>query len=154
MIFLQVGRLRLFAATAACLALIACSSTYRNHGYVPTDEQLENILVGVDTQDTVADIIGQPASTGVFAETGWFYISSRVKHHTYHKPEVINRELLAISFDEKGVVSNIERFGLDDGRVITLSRRVTSSGVKSRGFFAQIFGNLGNFNLGDLTDDQ
>ncbi|MCP5073914.1 MAG: outer membrane protein assembly factor BamE [Rhodobacteraceae bacterium] len=154
MIFLQASRLRLFLAVSVCLFVMACSSTYQNHGYVPSDEQLENILVGVDTRGTVADIVGRPVSTGVLEDGGWYYISSRVKHHTYHKPQVVDRELLAISFDDKDVVSNIERFGLEDGRVVAFSRRVTSSGVKSKGLLAQLFGNFGNFSLGDFADDQ
>ena len=152
--FLQSKRLRLFFVVGSCALLVACSATFRNHGYVPTAQQLENVLVGVDTRGTVSDIVGRPSSTGVLQDGGWYYISSRVRHYAFRQPEVIERELLAISFDEQDVVSNIEHFGLQDGRVITFSRRVTSSGVKGPGFFAQILGNIGNFGLEDLIVDE
>ncbi len=151
--FLLASRVRVVFVMGCCALLMACSATYRNHGYVPSDEQLENVIVGVDTRGSVEDIIGRPSSTGVLQEGGWYYIASRVKHRTYHPPQVVERELLAISFDGQDVVSNIERFGLEDGRVITLSRRVTSSGVKGQGFIAQIIGNFGNFNLSDFTGE-
>lgn len=149
----QVSKIRQWIAIGLVTVLAACSATYQNHGYVPTDDELANLLVGVDTQNTVAEIIGRPSSTGVLENSGWYYISTRVRNFTYHKAEVIDRQMLAISFDGKGVVSNIERFSMKDGRVIALSRRVTSSGIKGPGFFSQLIGNIGNFGVGDFLED-
>jgi len=61
--------------------------------------------------------------------------------------------LLAISFDANGRVSNIEEFGLEDGRVVQLSRRVTTSSVREVTFFAQLLGNFGRINIGDALDN-
>jgi outer membrane protein assembly factor BamE (lipoprotein component of BamABCDE complex) len=133
--------------------LAACSATYRTHGYVPSKDELANILVGVDTRGTVEEIIGRPSSMGMLEDGGWYYLSSRVRNYTYRQPEVIERELVAISFDGDGVVTNIERFGLEDGRVITLSRRVTESSVKGPGFISQLLGNFGNFDLGQALNN-
>ena len=57
----------------------------------------------------------------------------------------VDRTVVAISFDSDGVVENIERFGLEDGRVIAISRRVTDSNIKGVSFLRQLFGNIGNF---------
>ncbi|KPQ14077.1 MAG: hypothetical protein HLUCCO18_16175, partial [Rhodobacteraceae bacterium HLUCCO18] len=46
--------------------------------------------------------------------------------------------------------SNVERFGLEDGNVVALSRRVTDSNVQGIGFLRQLLGNLGRINLDDL----
>jgi outer membrane protein assembly factor BamE (lipoprotein component of BamABCDE complex) len=140
-----------FLAFVALAAITACAATYSSHGYVPTDLEMENILVGTDTRSTVEEIIGRPSSTGVLSGGAWYYMSSRVKYNTYHKPEVIERTILAVSFDENDTVSNIEKFGLEDGKVITLSRRVTDSGVKGTNFFRQLLNNFGNFTPSDLT---
>jgi len=51
--------------------------------------------------------------------------------------------VLAISFDQNGVLSNIESFGLEDGQVVTLSRRVTDSSVTNQNFLRQLLGNIG-----------
>lgn len=143
------------AVAVACLALIAaCSATYTNHGYVPTEHELENITVGVDTRETVAEIIGRPTSMGLLSDGAWYYISSRIEHYAYRKPEVIERTVLAISFDDRGVVKNIERFGLEDGRVIPLARRVTTSSVRGTSFWRQLLNSIGNFTAGDFVEDQ
>ncbi|WP_108483974.1 outer membrane protein assembly factor BamE [Oceaniglobus ichthyenteri] len=134
----------------AVLGVAACSSVYRNHGYVPADDQLEVIEVGVDTRETVATAVGRPTSTGVLDAGGWYYVKSRFQHFGPRAPKEIDRQVLAISFTEGGVVENIERFGLEDGRVVVLSRRITDSNIKGIGFLRQLFGNLGNFSAGDF----
>ncbi len=50
------------------------------------------------------------------------------------------------------MVTNIERFGLERGQVVRLSRRVTTENTQGVGFLRQAFGNLGRINPGDLFD--
>ncbi|NOD34124.1 MULTISPECIES: outer membrane protein assembly factor BamE [unclassified Ruegeria] len=135
----------------ACLAAIgACTPIFKNHGYVPPAEDLAEIKVGVDTRDTVEKAIGAPGASGVVRDSGFYYVRSRVRHYGPKRPEVVSRELVAISFDQRGVVSNIERFGLEDGLVIPLERRVTDSNVQDKGFLRQLLGNIGNFNPANI----
>jgi outer membrane protein assembly factor BamE (lipoprotein component of BamABCDE complex) len=79
-------------------------------------------------------------------------VQSLVRTVGPRRPQVTERQVVAISFTEAGVVQNIERFGLEDGNVVVLSRRVTESSVSSRTFVRQLLGNLGNFNPGQLLD--
>lgn len=121
----------------------ACVASYRNHGYIPPSEQLDEIVVGLDTRASVEDTVGPPSSAGILEDSGYYYVRSRVRTFAYFEPEVVEREVLAISFDGDGVVSNIERFGLEDGQVITLERRVTESSVVDRTFLRQLLSNFG-----------
>lgn len=132
------------------LAVSACSATFEDHGYVPTDSELEAVIVGVDTRDSVAQTVGRPTSFGVLRNGGWYYTQSRWRHFAYKAPKVIDRELVAISFTDDGIVENIERFTLADGRVVPLSRRVTESNIKGVSFISQLLGSLGNFNAGQI----
>jgi len=138
------------AATVAILAVAGCTASYRNHGYVPLEEDLSGIVVGIDSRDSVAESIGAPSTSGVVNDSAYYYVRSRVKHFAYQAPEVVEREVVAISFDSRGIVSNVERFGLEDGQVVPLSRRVTDSSVAEKGFIRQLLGNLGNVAAGDF----
>lgn len=142
--------IRAGAIGMAMLVLGACSATYQNHGYVPTDTELGEILVGVDTRETVGQSIGRPTSVGVLENKNWYYTQSRWRHYAYKAPQVIDRQIVAVSYTENGVVENIERFTLEDGRVVALSRRVTDSNIKGISFLRQLMGNLGNLRAGDL----
>lgn len=130
------------------LAVAGCASVYRDHGYVPTEDELAKIVVGVDTRDSVAESIGTPGASGVLNDSGYYYVESRFRHYGMREPEVVSRQLVAIRFDQRGVVSGIERYGLEDGRVIPLNPKVTSSNVEDKTFLRQLLGNLGRFNPG------
>lgn len=142
-----------FGKTIAVLCFLltaSCTATFQNHGYVPPDEELNNLVVGVDTRATVDDLIGAPTASGVLSDGDYYYIRSRVRTFGMFRPEVIERQVLAISFDDSDTVANIERFSLADGNIVPLSRRVTDSSVVSNGFLRQLLGNIGNFDPSQL----
>ncbi len=128
----------------------ACTTLYRDHGYMPLAEDLSLLQVGVDTRETVATTVGTPTSGGVLDGSGYYYVASRFRHVAFFEPEETEREVLAISFDDSGVMRNIERFGLQDGRVVVLSRRVTDDNIRDTTFIRQLLGSLGNFDAGTL----
>lgn len=133
------------AVFALCLLGAGCSAQYRNHGYVPSEEDLAEVVIGVDTRDSVAETLGAPTAGGVLEGGGFYYVRSRVKTVGPARPKEISRELVAVTFDGNGTVANVERFGLEDGRVVVLSRRVTDNGLNDISFIRQLFGNIGNF---------
>lgn len=139
-------------AVATVLALASCAPVYQNHGYVPTDEELALIEVGKDTHETVAATLGRPSGEGLLNEVGWFYVQSRWKHFGAMAPKEIDRQVVSITFTEEGVVENVERFGLEDGNVVALSRRVTESNIKGIGFLKQLLGNIGRLRADQFVD--
>ena len=145
--------LRGLAALALAGTLAACAATYRNHGYVPDDRQLAALAVGGDTRESVEAAIGRPAANGVERAEGWYYVQSRVREYGPLPPRTTNRELVAISFAGNGTVDNIERFGLERGRVVTLSQRVTRTSIRDFGLIQQLIRNFGRINVGQTLSD-
>jgi outer membrane protein assembly factor BamE (lipoprotein component of BamABCDE complex) len=138
------------ALVTVVLAVAACSAVYRDHGYVPSETDLEAVVVGESTRDDVALAVGRPSSSGVLAGGAWYYVGSRFKHFGPRAPQEIDRQVVAISFDEEGLVENVERFGLADGRVVALSRRVTDTNIKGLGLIRQLLGSLGKLNAASV----
>lgn len=132
-------------ALALCLLAAACTAQFRNHGYMPPEEDVANVIVGVDTRESVAETLGTPTAGGVLNDGGFYYVRSQFKTVGPFRPQEVSRELLAVSFNANGTVANVERFGLEDGQVVTLSRRVTDNGLGNISFIRQLLGNLGNF---------
>lgn len=145
--------MRLGAIGLTLLALTACTAIYRNHGYAPADTDLEAIVVGESTRQDVARAVGRPSSIGVLADSGWYYVGSRFRHFAWKAPEEVERQVVAISFDGDGVVENVERFGLEGGQVVVLSRRVTDSNIKGLSFLRQLLGNVGNISAAQVFDN-
>jgi outer membrane protein assembly factor BamE (lipoprotein component of BamABCDE complex) len=138
-----------------CLSLlvlvVACQPVYRNHGYAPTDAELAVVTVGKDTRDTVAEAVGRPSASGLLNDNQWFYVQSRYRQRGPQAPLEIERQVVVISFAESGTVSNIERFGLEDGQVVALSRRVTETNIQGVTLISQLLGNLGRIRADQLV---
>ncbi|MDO5705143.1 MAG: outer membrane protein assembly factor BamE [Paracoccus sp. (in: a-proteobacteria)] len=138
----------------ALLALAACAPIFRNHGYVPPPEDLEQIVVGQTTVDMLDTMIGRPSAQGLLTGAGWYYVGSRWRDFGPMPSQEVERQVVAISFAPSGVVTNVERFGLERGRVVVLSRRVTEGSVTEVSFITQLMRNIGNFQAGDLIRDE
>ena len=69
------------------MALSSCAATYRDHGYVPSESELAEIVVGVDSRESVADVVGVPSTSGILNDSGYYYVKSRVRHFWRDAPE-------------------------------------------------------------------
>lgn len=145
--------LRFFVLAVALVAATACARLSENHGYIPEPSALDEIVVGRDTPETVALVVGRPGTEGLIDESAWFYVRSEYERFLWRAPVETDRQVVAISFAEDGTVSNIERFGQERGRIVTLSRRVTDDNTAGVGFLQQLFSNIGNFSPGQFFGD-
>lgn len=136
--------------------LAGCGATTlkNSHGYVPDEEVLAEIRIGLDTKETVGRIAGRPGAEGIVDDRGWYYVRSDYERFMWRAPKEVNREVVAVTFNDREQVTNIERFGLDQGRVVVLNRRVTTANTQGVGFLRQLFSNLGNFDLGQLLGNE
>jgi len=122
-----------------------CSPITINHGYVPIESAVAAIQTGKDTKASVQAALGEPTTRGVQGDSGWYYVSYTERRFAFFAPKIISREILAISFDSRGRVSGVNRYGLQDGVIIDLVTRETVTGGRKLSFFEQLLGNVGNF---------
>lgn len=141
--------MRKIGAILCLIVLMGCSATYRNHGYVPSEDELAALELGKDTRDSVIEAVGAPGFGGVLDSSAFYYVQTRVKNEMFYKPTSVDRQVVAISFDSAGRLRNVERFGLEDGQIVPLARRVTDNSVQNNGLVRQLLRNLGNFNPAD-----
>ncbi|WP_312526059.1 outer membrane protein assembly factor BamE [Paracoccus sp. (in: a-proteobacteria)] len=141
-------------ALALILPLVAagCTHVYRNHGYVPPQNDLALVQVGKTSQSELDSLIGRPSAQGVLTGSTWYYVGSRWDYFGAREPREVERRVVAISFNEQGVVQDVATYGLDHGRVIELSRRVTDSGIANVSIVRQLMGSIGRVSAGELLD--
>jgi outer membrane protein assembly factor BamE (lipoprotein component of BamABCDE complex) len=142
-------------AWAALLAagLGACTPVIRNHGYVPTETELALVEVGVDTRETVGEKIGRPSTSGLLNEDGWYYVQSQYRLVGPREPKETDRKVLAVTFNEAGVLENVALFGLEDGQVVEISRRVTETNIKGVSVITQLLGSFGRISAEDVFNE-
>ncbi len=129
--------------------LSGCAAEVKNHGYAPDDALLAEITAGTDTRGSIRRKIGRPSTTGVFTESGWYYVATTVEHYMYYQPKVTDRRVVAVQFDADDVVAAVNVYGLEDGRIIDLQTRTTPTYGRELTILQQLLGNLGK-----LTGEQ
>lgn len=143
-----------FLATAA-LAAAACSPQVSRHGFQPVDVQPADIVVGTDTRDTVRARLGSPSVTSTFEpQTVWFYVSQTTAKYTFNLPEVTQRSVTQITFDESsGRVIGVENLSLEDGEQIAFSERETPTRGRELTVLEQLLGTVGRQALPNAEED-
>ncbi len=133
--------------------LSGCTPEVKNHGYAPDDVLLAEIAAGQDTRGSVRRKIGRPSTTGVFTQTGWYYVATTVEHYLYNAPAVTGRRVVAVQFDANDVVAGVNVYGIDDGRIIDLQTRTTPTHGRELTILQQLLGNLGTLTGEQLLEE-
>ncbi len=135
------------SATVLAVALAAggaaCTPTQTQHGFVVDNPSTMDVQIGVDTQETVRARLGTPSTEAVFGETTWYYMTSVQESFAFYQPDVVGRNVLAVRFDEAGLVTGFERFGLERGQVVSYSEAETPTRGRELGVIEQILGTVG-----------
>ena len=145
--------LRLGGAALLSLVLLACEPVRHTHGYAPRDSQLAEVKIGADGKAEVASKIGRPTTLGTFDQNEWYYITRSTVSRAFLEPRVVSQEVVVVAFDEEGKASEVERYGLEDGRVVNLVTRTTPTRGKRLTFLQQLLGNIGRFSAEQFTGD-
>ena len=127
---------------AGCL-VAACSGRVEVRGNQPDPERLSEIKPGEITKEEVIEILGSPSNTAVFGEETWYYINETVETLAFLKPEVVERQIVALKFDDRGILSSMALMDESTGKEIEMVDRTTPTTGHTLGFFEQIFGNFG-----------
>lgn len=141
-------------AALASGALVACAPIVRTHGYTPDQELLAQIAAGQDTRSSVEQKIGRPVTRSAFREDDWYYVSQSIRHYMWYAPEVTDRRVVAVKFDDNDVVSEINTYGVEDGRVVDLATDTTPTHGRELTIVQQVLGNLGRITADDLVRQQ
>jgi outer membrane protein assembly factor BamE (lipoprotein component of BamABCDE complex) len=131
---------------AVALTLAGCTPRIDQRGNKPDEDQVVQINPGVDDKNRVAELIGTPSTISTFNDKTWYYISKRTETTAFFDPDVTDQEVLAIQFDDNGVVQNMKIYGQEDGRQIAYVDRTTPTEGNQLTIIQQLLGNLGRFN--------
>jgi len=138
----------LAAAIVLAVGAGGCTARKEVRGNYLTDAQLSTIQVGTTNRQTVMRVLGPPSTEGTFDKQVWYYIGRQTEEWAFLEPEVLEQRVVAIYFNERGVVEHMERYGQNDARAVSIVERETPTSGHKIGFFEQILGNLGVLGTG------
>ena len=126
-------------AGAAVLGVTACAPVENQRGYVPDQEAIMSIKVGVDTKDTVSKKLGNPSTSATFGNDSWYYMSAHVEQNAFFAPRATERNVVAVEFAMDGKVTDVHRYTLADGKVVDFVSRETPTRGRDLSLLQQIF---------------
>lgn len=137
-------------ALSGCVAL----STREHRGYV-MDEQLTNaVQVGTDNKQSVEKTLGRPTFTGTFDQNDWYYVGRDTRAFAFRNPRTTDQTVLRVRFDQAGNVTAVEQ--TDEKLIASIrpSKDKTPTLGRERGFFQELFNNIGTISQPGLPGSQ
>ena len=132
------------AATLFVAALTGgCTQLHTHQGYVVDADLVNSVQPGVDTRESVLQVLGKPSFASQFNQGDWYYIARDSRNYAFRNPHAQKQLTLRISFDPKGTVTAIRRSGIDQIAAISPDSKETPTLGRKRGFFQDLFGNIG-----------
>ena len=135
--------IKLAAGAAIAATLAGCSSIREGRGYVNDQTLVSGIQPGIDNRRSVEETLGRPSFASQFGEPTWYYVSSVTARRPFVRPRIATHSVLAVRFDEAGNVIAADRSGLDQVVYLQPDGDETPTLGRERGFFEDLFGNIG-----------
>lgn len=137
---------RILAGGALALALgviAGCTAIREQRGYLADPLLYNAVRAGIDNQRSVEATLGRPTFTSQFGQPVWYYVSSTTGQRPFGRPRINDQAVLAIRFDPAGTVAAVEKSGIEQVVYLSPDSKVTPTLGRERGFFEDLFGNVG-----------
>jgi len=143
-------------AFVAAAMLTGCGGiTVREHrGYVMDEQLTTGIAVGTDNKQSVEHTLGLPTFTGTFDQNDWYYVARDTRAFAFRNPKVIGQQVIHIRFDKAGNVASVEH--TDEKMIASIrpNKDKTPTLGRERGFFQDLFNNIGTISQPGLPGSQ
>ena len=135
----------LLGTIALSTILSACTTERQVRGYIRNEVNVTAVTAGLDNLGSVADLLGNPSVKSTFDPNTWYYVSARTTRKSFFAEKPTLQLVLAIHFDDMGMVETVQNYSLNDAYAVTPNKDTTPTRGRQLGFWEQIFGNVGRF---------
>lgn len=133
------------AVLVLAIGLAACSPQVVQHGHTFDPEALARITPGVTSREEVARLMGTPSALATFEDGRWYYVTQRRENRSFFQSNITEQEVITISFDDRGIVSDLNRHGMDQAMAIEPDPDSTRTLGNEMTIMEQLIGNIGRF---------
>ena len=108
-------------------------------------DALKELTPGTSTKADATALLGSPTSKATFDDNRWIYISEVTQPRIARKQAVLSQEVVVLTFDQGGMLRDMEHLDQEDSLPIAIASRATPSPGSEASFFQQLFGNIGRY---------
>ncbi len=125
--------------------LAACTPTIATHGHTLDEAAIAQIEPGRSSRQEVLQLLGSPSSFASFDDDAWYYVSQRTEKVSFYQEELVEQDVITITFNDQDLVDKIERHGLEQTASVDPVNRVTPTAGAAPSILQQFIGNIGRF---------
>jgi outer membrane protein assembly factor BamE (lipoprotein component of BamABCDE complex) len=129
---------------AGSLLLSACAGNVIRQGHLFQEEDIAQVHEGMP-KDQVILALGTPDTQSSTNGGAYYYISTTsVQPAVFMSPQIKDRRIVAVYFNNKDKVEHVANYGLKDGKVFDFIKRQTPSYSRDQGILKEMFRNIGS----------
>lgn len=126
--------------------IAACTPRVATHGNLLTQSKIAEISPETSLRADVSRIWGPPSAVAPFDDKTWYYIGEVTSQTGIFAPEVKERQVVQVNFDENDTVTQVAMLDPEQAQKIDYASRRTPTAGREFTAFQQFVGNLGRFN--------
>jgi outer membrane protein assembly factor BamE (lipoprotein component of BamABCDE complex) len=125
------------------LVLAGCQPIIANRGNMLDEERIAQVKAGSSSKNDVFEALGSPSITSTFDDNTWYYVGQRTEREAFFKPEITDRKIIAVQFDDTDHVRAVDRVGLEEAVEVEPLEQTTPAVGREITFMEQLIGNIG-----------
>lgn len=130
-------------ALMAAAAIAGCSRVPGHQGFIADQVLIDGIQPGIDNRASVEKTLGRPSFVAQFTPNEWYYVARNTKQLAFQMPRPTEQTILRVRFDNAGNVVSVDKRGIEQIASINPEDDKTPTLGRKRGFFEDLFGNIG-----------
>ena len=108
-------------------------------------DEMKQLVPGTSTRADATAALGSPTAKATFDDNTWIYIGEVTKPVIGGTLDVLDQQVVLLSFDQGGVLRNIEHKTQDDSKPVGMVAGATPSPGSDATLLQQLLGNIGKF---------
>ena len=140
---LKMNKQKIILFLVLCFFLCACTGIKSNNGYMPVEDNVDQLKVNATTTSSAKNILGEPALILGNREPIFVYSAQITNRVLFFEPKVISREVLVLYFSKNKRLKKLDKFDQNDGKYIDLNKESTRLMEKDKSLLQAIFSNVG-----------
>lgn len=122
--------------------LAACEPTVSSRGTFLDPVDVAKIKPGQSTREQVATTLGSPTRMGAFDDKVWYYIGRQTQQYSFFAPDVIKQQVIQVSFDDRGVVTDLRDVDLSGVKDVEAVSRETPTYGRKDSLIRELIGDI------------
>ncbi len=133
----------LLSLAIGLISVTSCSQIEkRGYSFELSDYQL--LKEKINNKNDALNFMGYPSFISEADQKEfWVYYSEDVKKLLFFKPNILDRKIITIAFDNKNIVEKIKSYDLADQNSIQFNENYTEVASQKKSWWSQLFGNIG-----------